>query len=235
MRTDWAIEELVEYLQAEYAKVADPVKAPQMQAYMKSEIPYLGIQKPWRLPAYRGMKKRFAVSSQKRYREAVLALWNLRYREEKYAALHMAEVWSDFITTKSMPLYKKLLVEGAWWDFVDGVAVDLVGVVYLENRTEIEPTIDDWIDHKNMWLRRTAIICQIKHKEATDEGRLFDFCLRRASEKEFFIRKAIGWALRAHSYTNPKGVRDFILAHDGELSGLSKREGAKQLKRLKMM
>ncbi len=233
--SDWEVRELVEFLQAEYAKVTDPVKAPQMQAYMKSEIPFLGIQKPWRLPAYRGLKKRFSVSSQKRYREAVLALWELPHREEKYAALHMAEVWSDFVTPKSMPLYKKLLVEGAWWDFVDGVAVDLVGAVYLENRAELEPTIDQWIDHPDMWLRRTSIICQIKHKEQTDERRLFAFCLRRADEKEFFIRKAIGWALRAHSYTNPEAVRDFILKHDDKLSGLSKREGAKQLVRLKML
>ena len=80
-----------------------------------------------------------------------------------------------------------------------------------------------------MWLRRAAIIGQIKHKAETDEDRLFDYCLRRAGEKEFFIRKAIGWALRSHASTNPKAVKSFLSKHRDRLSPLSVREGGKHL------
>ena len=91
--------------------------------------------------------------------------------------------------------------------------------------------MDTWIDHDDMWLRRAALISQIKHKKGTDEKRLFRYCTRRAAEKEFFIRKAIGWALREYSYTAPEAVCDFIRENRDSLSGLSIREGAKQLRR----
>jgi 3-methyladenine DNA glycosylase AlkD len=80
-----------------------------------------------------------------------------------------------------------------------------------------------------MWLRRTAILAQLKHKDATDAGELFDYCLRRSGETEFFIRKAIGWALREYAKTDPDAVRGFLSAHGDELSGLSYREAAKHL------
>jgi 3-methyladenine DNA glycosylase AlkD len=127
-----------------------------------------------------------------------------------------------------------MIVEGAWWDFVDDLAIRLTGVVWLNNRATITPIMDKWIElpgagDKNMWLRRAAIIGQIKHKERTDEDRLFEYCLRRSHEKEFFIRKAIGWALREHAYTNPRGVKSFLLKHHAKLSPLSFREAGKHL------
>ena len=81
----------------------------------------------------------------------------------------------------------------------------------------------------DLWVRRAALLSQIRHKEVTDERQLFAHCLRCAPDQAFFIRKAIGWALRDYSYTAPHSVRDFLLAHRGRLSGLSFREGAKQL------
>jgi len=203
-----------------------------MQAYMKTEMPFYGIHKPFRVPVYREIKSRFPIRTLKQYREATLTLWNLPHREEKYAAIHLAGAWPEFITASNVPTYRRLIVNGAWWDLVDGIAIDLVGGAYQKNRNTLNPKIDQWIDHQNLWLRRTAIICQIKHKNETDETRLFDFCLRRAHEKQFFMRKAIGWALRAHSYTNPKAVQKFLRTHEEKLAGLSIREGAKQLKRI---
>ncbi len=109
------------------------------------------------------------------------------------------------------------------------VALNLVGKVLLDEREKLKPKLDRWVDDRNMWLRRTAIISQLKHKDRTDEAWLFDICLRRCEEKEFFIRKAIGWALREHAKTSPAGVKSFLRTHGDKLSGLSFREAAKPL------
>ncbi len=227
----WTIDELVQFVQSEFAALADDAKAPIMQAYMKTDMPFYGIQKPFRVPVYRALKKHYPVASQARYKETVQALWKLEHREERYAAIHVASIWKKFINTKSLPLYRTMIVDGAWWDFVDPMAIDLVGGVLRNHTSTTLATFDKWIDHKDMWLRRTAIIGQIKMKEETDERRLFDYCIKRMHEKEFFIRKAIGWALRSHSYIRPEAVMSFLEEHRGNLSGLSYREGAKQLVR----
>jgi 3-methyladenine DNA glycosylase AlkD len=86
-----------------------------------------------------------------------------------------------------------------------------------------------WIDDPNMWIRRVAILSQLRHKAETDEAQLFRYCLGRAHEKEFFIRKAIGWSLRDYAHAAPERVRAFLAAHEGALSGLSRREAAKHL------
>jgi len=109
------------------------------------------------------------------------------------------------------------------------VAADLVGAVLASDRLEIAPAMRRWIDDPDMWIRRTAILSQIRHKANTDERMLFDFCRRRANEKEFFIRKAIGWALREYAKVEPTAVRGFLASHGQKLSGLSVREAAKHL------
>ncbi len=223
---------LVRYVHAEFSAMADPRRASEMAAYMKTDMPFHGVPKPLRAPVYKEVKRRFKPGNAKEYREAILALWAQPHREEKYAAIEYAMMHRPFITDAAMPTYRRLIVEGAWWDLVDHVACHLVGGVWLKEREKVMPTMDEWIDHTDMWLRRTAIIGQTRHKAETDEARLFDYCLRRAHEKEFFIRKAIGWALRQYSYTEPQAVRDFLTKHKTELSGLSFREGAKQLLRV---
>jgi 3-methyladenine DNA glycosylase AlkD len=122
-----------------------------------------------------------------------------------------------------------MIVEGAWWDFVDDIAIRLVGMVLLDDRERMHPKLDRWIDDPNMWIRRTAILSQIKHRDRTDQDQLFGYCLKRADEKEFFIRKAIGWALREYAKTEPDAVREFALNHRDQLSGLSFREATKHL------
>ena len=93
-------------------------------------------------------------------------------------------------------MYRRLIVEGAWWDFVDDVATNLIRSLVLAEPKAAWPEIDTWIGDDDMWLRRSAIICQVGAKGSTDSSRLFAFCEARIDEKEFFIRKAIGWAFR---------------------------------------
>ena len=149
------------------------------------------------------------------------------HREEKYLALGIVTTYKQFITLKRLPLYQRLIVEGAWWDLVDDIAARAVGTVWLNERSKSTRIMSEWIDDPDMWLRRTAIIGQLKHKDQTDEQLLFDFCAKRAHEKEFFIRKAIGWALREYAKTSPESVRAFADAHRSDLSGLSFREATK--------
>lgn len=210
--------------------MADPVKANGMQAYMKTDMPFFGVQKPGRMTIERDITRRFPIESRSHYRAAVLALWARPYREEKYIAIAVARAWPDFITPDMMPLFKRIMVEGAWWDFVDEVSTQIISPMYARERAKIRPIMEKWIDDKNMWLRRSAIISHMKHKKQTDEEQLFRFCLARAHEKEFFIRKAIGWALREHAKSNPRAVAKFVKTHRDTLSTLSFREAAKHLK-----
>src|SRR5205814_1691733 len=134
------------------------------------------------------------------YEANVLELWKQPYREEKYTALSYAGKFKAFVNIDSVPLYERLIREGAWWDFVDDIATHFVGEVLLRDRQRMKPIMDEWIRDDDMWIRRSALLAHNRHKRETDEEQLYDHILHCADEKEFFIRKAIGWALREYSY-----------------------------------
>lgn len=223
------MKELLTIASRELSSRADPKKAAEMAAYMKTDMPFYGVQKKGRTEVLRMMKREIPISDNSSYRAAVETLWSQPHREEKYLAIGIAKSYGDFLTIENLDLYRRLIVEGAWWDLVDEVAIHCVGIVYLNEREQAEPTIEAWIDDDIMWLRRTSLISPIKHRADTDHEMLFDHCLRRAHEKEFFIRKAIGWTLREYAKTEPERVRSFLLEHQDKWSGLSFREAAKHL------
>lgn len=208
---------------------ADASKAAAMQRYMKTDMPFLGVQKPDRVPILGELVKGWVPSTRQEYEALVTSLWELPHREEKYLALGVARAHDRFVTRTSVPLFRRLIVSGAWWDFVDEAAIKLTGRVLLKQRSEMTPTILSWLEHQDMWLRRSAMVAQIGHKDDTDTELLFHSCLTLASESEFFIRKAIGWALREYSKTDPEAVRTFVAEHGSALSGLSRREATKNL------
>jgi 3-methyladenine DNA glycosylase AlkD len=223
------------FLHAEYEPLADHDKAVEMAAYMKTDMPFWGIQKPDREPIYRELAKKFAPADHDEYSQVILKLWSGKRREDKYAALDYAVRCKKFIDKSMIPLYEELVRDGAWWDLVDPLATLLIGVAFLNDQKAVKPIVKEWIEDDDMWIRRTAILSMNKHKEKTDEKLLYDFCLRRAHEKEFFIRKAIGWALREYSYKAPDSVIKFLKTNRSKLSPLSYREGAKQLVRNGLM
>jgi 3-methyladenine DNA glycosylase AlkD len=223
--------EAVAFVAEALAARADPEKATGMQAYMKTDMPFFGVQKPARKEVLRELRARFPVEDARQHETVVRALWAQPHREEKYLAIAFARAEADFIRLDAIPLYRELIIHGAWWDLVDEVAIHLVGRVWKTQRAELSPLMDEWIREEDMWLRRSAIIGQITHKQGTDAQRLFTYCAARMHEREFFIRKAIGWALREYSKIAPVAVRDFLLANRAHLSGLSYREGAKRLVR----
>lgn len=223
------VDGLVAFVTSELEGLADAERAAQMAAYMKTDMPFYGVMSRERKLVLREARKLFPVETPDDYEAAILALWDESHRETKYVGIGFATEHRNEIGVEWLGLYEKLIVEGAWWDFVDDVVVHAVGRALLKDRLEVTPIVRSWISSEDMWLRRSAIICQVRHKDETDESLLFDHALACLHEKEFFIRKAIGWALRDYSWFQPEAVRRFLLDHKQEMSGLTYREGAKRI------
>lgn len=224
-----SIDELIGFVQTGLAEMANPGKASGMQSYMKTEMPFYGVQKAGRVKIVRHIRKNYEPANHAEYVAACLALWNLPHREEKYVAQAVATTYRAYMTPGSVRLYKRFIVEGAWWDFVDETATHMIRELVLDYPDKIWPTVDEWNRDDDMWLRRTSIICQIGAKDRTDVPRLLRYCESQLHEKEFFIRKAIGWALREYAKTDPETVRAFTSANRDRMSGLSYREATKYL------
>lgn len=231
MPRDAMKDELARYVTAQLKLLADPARAPAMASYMKTTQPFFGVPTPMRTAILKQMGDRFAPADQKSYTRSVMALWKLPHREEQYCAISFARRYEQFITPAALPLYECMVREGAWWDFVDEIAVNLVGGVYGNFRAQTRPVIERWIDDEDMWIRRTALLSHLKHQRDTDAAQLFEHCLKRAHEPEFFIRKAIGWTLREYSKTDPRAVRAFLTKNRKHLSNLSYAEASKHLDR----
>jgi 3-methyladenine DNA glycosylase AlkD len=129
-----------------------------------------------------------------------------------------------------VPTAERCITTRSWWDTVDGLAQLVVGHLVHEHR-ELASLMAEWLVSENLWLARTAILHQERWGADTDPAWLFAACLRRASDTEFFLRKAIGWALRSYSYVDPGAVEQFVHDHATELSGLSRREALKAIER----
>jgi 3-methyladenine DNA glycosylase AlkD len=163
-------------------------------------------------------------------------LWDTaEFREERYAALAVAShrSYRSYQDPATLPLYRHLVVSGAWWDLVDPVATRSIGGILGRHRNDVTPQIRDWSVDDDMWLRRTAILSQLHHKEETDLDLLREVIEANLEGsrhgREFFVRKAIGWALRQHARVDPAWVGAFVEEHESLLSGLSRREALKHL------
>ena len=231
------VKKLISLAQTELRKKQDPAKAKIMQGYCKTTMPMYGLQKPDRAAVEKLMHASLAEENievtPQLYRACIQSLWQLPHREEKYLAIDFALNYKKLIVWENLDIYETILRDShdiMWWDFVDPIAVNLVGRVALQETTRMEPRLRQWIDDEDhMWLRRTAILAHLKHKQATNEDLLLEFCRKRMHEKEFFIRKAIGWVLREYGKTNPDCVIAFLKEEKANLSGLSYREGSRIL------
>lgn len=213
--------------------MADPDRAEGAQAYMKSSMPFLGIGAT---PLRKVCREVFAdhpLPSAAAWRKEVLRIWHgARFREERYAAIELTgfKLYRDYQDLDALPMYEEIIVSGAWWDYVDAVAIHRVGEFLLRQYPAfMKRQMRRWSRDGDMWKRRTSILCQVTFKKDTDLELLYD-CIRPSlSSREFFLRKAIGWALRQYAWTDPREVRRYVREHRDELSGLSKREALKNV------
>jgi 3-methyladenine DNA glycosylase AlkD len=203
-----------------------------MRAYMKSAMPYRGVQSQALRVVCGAAFERFPLASFEAWRSTILLLWQeAAYREERYAALELlgARRYRAYWTLDALPLYQQLIVSGAWWDLVDGIATHRVADLLRRYAAEMRPVLLAWAVDSDHWLRRSSIICQVGFKAATDERLLFACIEPSLGERDFFLRKAIGWALREYAKAAPETVRAYVAAHESRLSALSRREAMRHL------
>lgn len=229
---DTANTELIAAVRAELARVADSTKAPAMQAYMKSAMPYLGVPAPALRQVCRAVFAARPLASFEEWHDTALALWReASHREERYAAIGLTgnRQYRGYQRLDALPIYEEMIVTGAWWDYVDDLASHRVGSLLALHPQPMRATMLAWSRDAHLWKRRTAILCQLSFKSATDEDLLYTCIAPNLSDRDFFIRKAIGWALREYAKTRPDAVRRYVHDHEAALSPLSRREAMKHL------
>jgi 3-methyladenine DNA glycosylase AlkD len=219
-------------VRAALERAANPVKALQMQAYMKSAMPYYGVSSAEQKAIWKQLFPLHELSSSREWQRAALTLWRgATFREERYAAIGLTDlrVYARFRTMTSVPMFEEMIVSGAWWDYVDAIATHQLGDVLRAERSPMAKLMRRWARDQDMWKRRAAILSQIRFKRDTDVKLLYDCIQPNLDDKQFFIRKAIGWALRQYAWHDPREVKRYVSANRSRLSGLSVREALKNV------
>jgi 3-methyladenine DNA glycosylase AlkD len=213
----------------------NPERGKQQQTYMKSTMPYAGLAAPELRQFVRELCREYECEDAQAWLACILKLWReARVREERYAALEilsLARYKKAWLAPEHMELHRELITTGAWWDFVDTIAINSVGALLRDHPTDIKPLIYAWAIDEDLWIRRTSILAQLKFKGATDESLLFYAIEQSADNKDFFAKKAIGWALREYSKTQHATVIDYVESQREHLSALSIREGLRVVKK----
>lgn len=202
----------------------DSDRAVGMSRYVRDQFAFLGIPTGERRGLHKVALAGMPVPSETDLTGLAHGLYALPEREYQYVAVDHVVRHVRVCGPGFLAVARELITTKSWWDTVDGLPARVVGPL-VQAHPALAAEMDRWIEDDNIWLARTAILHQLTYKGRTDEARLFRFCERRAGDREFFIRKAIGWALREYSKTDPAAVQAFIAQNDTELSGLSKREG----------
>lgn len=209
--------------------MADPGRGAGAQAYLKSDMPSLGVRVPEVRRIVRQAAKERWYWTTEELREDVLRLWReAEYREERYAAIDLTGLRLVVADLGMLPVYEEIIRTGAWWDLVDGVSHRICALLKAHRGT-MTATLLEWSTDPDLWIRRASITSQLGAKGATDTALLSAVILPNLPDDDFFIRKAIGWALREYSATDPDWVREFVGDHKASLSTLSLREAIRNL------
>lgn len=225
---------LFDDIRSSFAENRDPTTSTKKQSYMKSTIPFYGLKKPLLRKICYSIFEKYGLLDYELWTETILMMWETAlFREELYAAIELVK-WKPchiYHTLEALPMIEKMIVTGAWWDFCDSL-VDPLGTMFRNNSNEMRSIMSAWAKDSVMWKRRSAILCQLKFKHDLDFEFLKSCIEPNLSSKEFFIRKAIGWALRDYAWTNPQIVKDYVDVNFERLSGVSKREALKNMTKL---
>lgn len=219
---------LLDRLTAAYGAAADPERAVSMRAYMKDVAPFLGLATPERRALSRTVLKGTPRPDEPDCTAVALRCWRLPEREYHYFAVDYLRRHAGRCSSAFLPVTRHLVSTVPWWDTVDLLAVHVVGALVAAD-PKLTADMDAWSADEDLWIVRTALLHQLSYKERTDTERLFAYCLRQCGHPDFFVRKAIGWALREYAKTDPEAVRGFLARENGRFAPLSVREALKNI------
>lgn len=238
-RSGW-VDEAEHRIVAGLAVGACTPNAEAMRSYMRDQFPFHGLKMAQVVAVWKDVRREVAAELGEPTADDLVALaeamWELPEREHQYVgakALMLASRRRDLggLEARHLAPVRDLIVAKAWWDTVDILAPNVVGALARAYPDDVVPELDRWIEDRDHWLVRSALLHQLRWKAATDPDRLARYCLAVSGNPEFFVRKAIGWALRAYSYVEPEWVEAFVTDHVAVLSRLSRREAMKVIER----
>ncbi|MFE6362998.1 DNA alkylation repair protein [Streptomyces sp. NPDC057806] len=217
---------LLARLTAVYGAQADSERAASMRAYMKDVAPFLGLPTPVRRALSRTVLEGMPRPDEADCTAVALRCWRLPEREYHYFAVDYLRRHAGRCTSAFLPVTRHLVSTVPWWDTVDLLAVHVVGALVAADPA-LTADMDAWSADDDLWIVRTALLHQLRYRQHTDTERLFGYCLRQSGHPDFFVRKAIGWALREYAKTDADAVRDFLAREEGRFAPLSVREALK--------
>lgn len=212
-----------------FRNAANAADAVFMKKYMLNQFEYFGIRSAQQKVIRRRFFKVFGLPDKVFLPEIIQWLWQQPQREFQYFGIDLTERMFKKPEVSSIDTIEFMILNKSWWDTVDWIASHHAGTYFRKFPELILPRTGSWMDSGNMWLQRTALLYQLKYKAKTDAELMFEYIRRLKDSKEFFIRKAIGWALREYSKVSPNSVLEFVEKTD--LSGLSRREALKWIER----
>ena len=201
-------------------------RAAGMRAYMRDQFEYLGVSTPDHRAAVARLIKGFSPAGREELRMAAEGLWQMREREYQYVAIGLLGRHQTVLILDDLPWLLDLVQRKSWWDTVDSL-VKVIGPVVRRAGIKGRRAMDAVVKHENFWVRRIAMLHQLGLRDEVDTDRLFRYAELLAAEKEFFIRKAIGWALRDYAWHDWRAIEKFLKSAHGRFSGLTVREASK--------
>lgn len=224
------IDQDISFIKSVYEPYRNIEAGKKMSAYMKHKFPFIGISSPQRTEINKAIFNNLNLKDIAEVEQIARKLWTLNEREYQYLAINLIEKAKNKLTPSHIEFIIELIESKSWWDSVDALAPHFVGFILLNYPELREEYIPEWVKSDNFWLNRTAILFQLKYKEETDFELLKSIIEPLKTKKEFFIRKAIGWALREYSKTSPDEVENYI--KKATLQPLSEKEGLKHILKL---
>ena len=201
-------------------------QAQKMSKYMLNKFEYIGIKTSERRKIFKNFFKEYK-NEEKIDWEFVNNCWENKYREFQYVAADYLKNMKDKLTIDDIPKLKQFILKKSWWDTIDNLDMT-IGALALKD-SNMNKILLEWSIDENIWLRRIAIDHQLLRKEKTNTELLEKILKNNLGQAEFFINKAIGWALRDYSKTNPEWVKNFIEKNKEKMAKLSIKEASKYL------
>jgi 3-methyladenine DNA glycosylase AlkD len=208
----------------------DPLRAAAMKQYMRGQFDYIGMNAPKHKELSRQHIREMGFPDEEEVEPVVHDCWKMDEREYQYFAMILLSRMAKKAPLCRVDLYEYMVREKSWWDTIDFIASNLVGVHFQRFPDAIKPYTTQWMNSGNRWLQRVCLLFQLKYKQKTDLELLDQFIKELHGSKEFFINKAIGWILREYSKTDRHWVLDYVERYKADLAPLSQREALKWLK-----